>query len=133
MEYNIKYKTYRNFNLVRRYNIKVWSDGHVSVSRDTFRINEKDNKMREIIDLSGYGFSCSSLKEAEEYIERKETWKNSADDLFDMTTGAPKRKGVRREFLSENKSEGIVSKTRSASGSGFVWRPEDFRPLYPNF
>ena len=133
MEYNIKYKTYRNFSLVHRYRFRIWEDGRVSISRDTFRFNEKDKKLRELIDLTGFGCTCPSLKEAEKYIKQKEKWKDSADDLFDMATGEPKRKGVRREFLSEDKSKGVVGKARPASGSSIVWRPEDFRPLHPNF
>ena len=96
-----KYESYRNFSLIHLYRYRVWEDGSTSVSRDLYRIGE-DKKLREIIDTSGFGCTCKSLDEAKAYIRKKEPWKEPADSWFDMTTGVPKRRGVRREFLSEN-------------------------------
>ena len=127
------YESYRNSKLVHLYEYKIRESGVVSVSRTTYRISEKDKKLREIIDLSAFGTLCSSLKDARKYVKSHEKWKESADDLFNINIGKPINPGVRNEFSSENQSKSSPFKAGSDSGSGIVWGPSDFRPLRPNF
>ena len=132
MEARYQYQSFRNFNLIHLYQYKIYKGGRTSVSRTTYRINEKDKKLREINDLTGFGCTCRSLKEAERYVKTHEKWKDSADDQFNIITGEPINKGVRNEFLSENKHKGASCKAAADSESSIIWRLEDFRPLRPN-
>lgn len=102
---NTIYKVYRNFSLFHIYRLRPYGARRVRISRETYR-QGRDGLLREINDVSGFGCTCESLKQAERYILYSERWKESGAELFSPETGKPYRRGVRHEFLSEDKPKG---------------------------